>query len=379
MYLKVTIPSRYAFPKSVGDPTIMDVTPLLSPNEDHLFINLNSYQTPWSQLNKKDEVFKIDNRRTLYPAFRTTSKIRPKMLPTYLSLFNFGNLGGKIKYAPLKEKLDYTPPHSYDTPVTYSKLEGINNEAAAMTYTLATQNLTKEIYNVAYQKFFNIRGQSVMDFMEWVGTQRDLVGVWNHNHIDAEQLKKVAKVAYIYEPSPDSFVERVSGSALNLEESIDNSLNVDYDQKILAVTPYVTHPDFQQSRQPVPLLYSYDSELDVERAKMKHNEGWSPTFNPPVLDWEAVGFPRVATTATKALYARQPIHLQFNTQEKGFLKQEELENDKFLATIIEECDDYEKWFTKLTEPIVLSGERVYNKYILRGSVRSITLNEYGKG
>jgi len=373
MYLKVTIPSRYAFPKSVGDPTIMDVTPLLSPDEDHLFINLKSYQTPWSQLNKKDEVFKIDNRRTLYPAFRTTSKIRPKMLPAHLTLFNFSSLGGKMRYAPIKDKVDYSHPHSspQTSPKTYSKLEGIDNEAAT-TYTLATQNLTKEIYNAAYQKFFNIRGKSVMDFMEWVGTQKDLVGVWNHNRIDAEQLKKVAKVAYTFNEDEDGKGVKFVKKWVKSIDGLPNTLNVEYDQKILAVTPYETHPPFQQPRQPVPLLYSYDSELDVERKKMMHKEGWNPQFNPPVLDWEAVGFPRVATTATKALYARQPIHLQFNTQEHGFLKPEEVENDKFLATIIEECDDYERWFTKLTEPLVLSGERVYNNYILRGSIRSIT-------
>ena len=109
-----------------------------------------------------------------------------------------------MRYAPIKDKVDYSHPHSspQTSPKTYSKLEGIDNEAAT-TYTLATQNLTKEIYNAAYQKFFNIRGKSVMDFMEWVGTQKDLVGVWNHNRIDAEQLKKVAKVAYTFNKDED--------------------------------------------------------------------------------------------------------------------------------------------------------------------------------
>ena len=92
MYLKVQIPYIYSLAKSPADPTMWDVIPHKAKVQDkhHLFCDLQSYQTPWSQLNKKGEVYAIDNAHTLYPAYRKTSKIRPKMLPSsgYIALFN---------------------------------------------------------------------------------------------------------------------------------------------------------------------------------------------------------------------------------------------------------------------------------------------------
>ena len=89
MYLRVNIPYRYALPKSPTDPSIVDVFPLMnksSPFSDHITLSLNSVQTPWSQINKKNEVFTFDPETAFYPAYRPESKIRPKMIPQTVQL-----------------------------------------------------------------------------------------------------------------------------------------------------------------------------------------------------------------------------------------------------------------------------------------------------
>ena len=106
MYLKVSLPLTYVVSNSPTDSTIHNIFPfgerLTSHPYHRLFLSLKSYQLPWRQFNKKGEIYEYDDTHTLYPAFRTTSKIRPKMMPAsgQIPLFSKGNIGSHIKLGP---------------------------------------------------------------------------------------------------------------------------------------------------------------------------------------------------------------------------------------------------------------------------------------
>ena len=392
MYLKVQIPYLYSLSKSIADPTVWDVLPHKasmthgSSSDHHLFCDLSSYQTPWSQLNKKGEIYDIDNVRTLYPAFRKTSKIRPKMLPSSgrVGLFNLNNLGSLIRYGP---------PRKYDdvTDMGSARWDGVSNSEAETVYAANLKTFAGDIYRKVYQPFFETRTKPLAKFMDWVGTQKDMVGVWNSNTFDSHRLAAMGNIHYEYRVPPDNGVSVLPLLTRTRQQSQDASdistkLEISYDQRMWASVPYESYPDFSQPRQPVPILYSYESDIQELKTKLAHKEvsSWrrsrpkNQDFNPPILDWESVGFPKVAPVSTKALYSRQPIHLQFTYLESGFVDKDAVTQDKgmgrdnFFQDVMDESADYLGWFRNLALPIDTGAKRVSNARMVQGMIRSVS-------
>ena len=386
MYLKVQIPYLYSLAKSPADPTVWDVIPHKANQtgqrlaffypDHHIFCDLESYQTPWSQLNKKGEVYAIDNAHTLYPAYRKTSKIRPKMLPSsgYIPLFNLNRLGGLARYGPSRsEDVDGSDLVSWDM---------LHNSEAERIYGTNLKEFAGDIYENVYEQFFIARTKPLSKFMEWVGTQKDIVGVWNTNAFLTDRLATVGGINYTY-TTPDGhqlpILTRVSYRG---EESPETTpLLISYDQRMWASVPYESHPEFKQPRQAVPILYSYESDIQEMKSKLAHSDVSShrksrprnTDFDPPILDWESVGFPKVAPVSTKSLYARQPIHLQFTYNESGFIDKNHLTKDlDFLQDVMNESTNYYGWFRNLATPIDTGAKRVSKMRRVSGTIRSVS-------
>lgn len=400
MYLKVQIPYSYSLSKSSSDSTQWEVLPHRSPNVNthHLFCDLLSYQTPWSQFNKKGEIYEIDNAHTLYPAFCKTTKIRPKMLPSSgkIDLFNLFSLGGLRKYGPKRELLV-----SNGTP-KYSTWKTQDNETAENEYYSKLQTIPANIYSKVYEKFFTTRTKPVHKFMEWVSTQKDIVGVWNANSISSGLLHDRGGVNYRYSnyqafgskqvgsPTPRKlsskpFLQAMLGRTDEFTDNEDySSLVVDYDQKMWGCVPYESHPDFNFPRQAVSTDIGYETDIQVKKLEMAHPEVSSyrrrqtarnTDFAPPILEWESVGFPKVAPVSTKALYARKPIHLQFVYRETGFVSRKKInssDSDSLLNQIISHSVNYADWFKRLALPVDTSQDQVSNYRVIEGSVRSVS-------
>lgn len=399
MYLKVQIPYVYSLSKSESDPTQWEVLPHRSQRlkTHHIFCDLLSYQTPWSQFNKKGEIYTIDNAYTLYPAFCKTTKIRPKMLPSSgkINLFNLSELGGLRKYAPQRELLI-----SNGTP-KYSTWKTQDNETAENEYYSKLQTIPANIYSKVYEKFFTTRTKPVHKFMEWVSTQKDIVGVWNANSISSELLNDRGGVNYRYSnyqafgskqvasPTPRKlsskpYLQAMLGRSDEFTDTADySSLVVDYDQKMWGCVPYESHPEFNLPRQAVTTDIGYETDIQVKKTIMAHGEVSSyhrqsprnTDFAPPILDWESVGFPKVSPVSTKALYARKPIHLQFVYRETGFVSRKKINNsdsDSLLNQIISDSVNYSNWFKRLALPVDTSQDQVSNYRVIEGSVRSVS-------
>jgi hypothetical protein len=378
MYLKVQIPYIYSLAKSPADPTMWDVIPHKAKVQDkhHLFCDLQSYQTPWSQLNKKGEVYAIDNAHTLYPAYRKTSKIRPKMLPSsgYIALFNLHRLGGLVRYGMGRsEDVDGVNLVSWDS---------LDNSEAERIYGANLKEFAGDIYEKVYERFFIARTKPLSKFMEWVGTQKDIVGVWNANAVLTDRVATVGGVNYSY-TTPDGHQFPILTRAKMVLSEIPETtpLLISYDQRMWASVPYQSHPEFKQPRQPVPILYSYESDIQEMKSKLAHSDVSShrksrprnTDFDPPILDWESVGFPKVAPVSTKALYARQPIHLQFTYKESGFIDKNHLTKDlDFLHDVMKESTNYYGWFRNLATPIDTGAKRVSNTRRVSGAIRSVS-------
>ena len=399
MYLKVQIPYIYSLSKSASDPTQWEVLPHRSKNvkTHHIFCDLLSYQTPWSQFNKKGEIYEIDNARTLYPAFCKTTKIRPKMLPSSgkIDLFSLTKLGGLRKYAPKRELLI-----SNGTP-NYSTWKTQDNETAENEYYSKLQTIPANIYSKVYEKFFTTRTTPVHKFVEWVSTQKDIVGVWNANSISSRLLHDRGGVNYRYStyqafgskqaasPTPQKlsskpYLQAMVGSPDEFTDDADySSLVVDYDQKMWGCVPYESHPEFNEPRQVVTTDIGYETDIQEKTNNMAHREVGSyhkrkprsTHFAPPILEWEAVGFPKVSPVSTKALYARKPIHLQFVYEETGFVSRKKInssDSDSLLNQIMGHSVNYSDWFKRLALPVDTSQDQVSNFRQIKGSVRSVS-------
>lgn len=400
MYLKVQIPYSYSLSKSASDPTQWEVLPHRSKNGNthHIFCDLLSYQTPWSQFNTKGEIYEIDNAHTLYPAFCKTTKIRPKMLPSSgkINLFSLEKLGGLRKYGPKRELLI-----SNGTP-NYSTWKTQDNETAENEYYSALQTIPANIYSKVYEKFFTTRTKPVHKFMEWVSTQKDILGVWNANSISSGLLHDRGGVNYRYSnyqafgskqvgsPTPRKITSKPYLQAMigRPDEFTDNadysSLVVDYDQKMWGCVPYESHPEFNLPRQAVPTNIGYETDIQEKKIEMAHGDVGSyrlrqtprsTDFAPPILEWEAVGFPKVSPVSTKALYARKPIHLQFVYRETGFVSRKKInssDSDSMLNQIISHSVNYADWFKRLALPVDTSQDQVSNYRVIEGSVRAVS-------
>ena len=368
MYLRVNIPYRYALPKSPTDPAIVDVFPLMdrtSPFSDHITLSLTSLQTPWSQINKKNEVFTFDPETAFYPAYLSTSKIRPKMIPQTVSLLS-------TSFASVSDifKLQGSTPHDIraDGFTTYADRE--------KHFQAEREKELKGLYR-AYKPFLDTKTLSVPKMMDWAATQDDLIGVWNQGRISADVMGRTTQKTYRLANHNEGqegikrsewFLKTISQTDADfVVESED--LGLSYSQKVLGFAPYATTLEGSDTtiHRPVSLRYRFVSEMEDAKQPIKHSDAgsWTTlTYNPPSLDWEGAGFPKIAPTKTKALYARQPVQLNTSYGENGFTRDASL----LLQRCWEESQAPATWFANLVEPIDPDGDVVPLFRHLQGKV-----------
>ena len=385
MYLKVSLPLTYVVSNSPTDSTIHNIFPfgerLTSHPYHRLFLSLKSYQLPWRQFNKKGEIYEYDDTHTLYPAFRTTSKIRPKMMPAsgQIPLFSKGNIGSHIKLGP-KTTTGKKVGGITDSK-EYRKWNSPDNETAENKYASDLKMLSSDFYDKIYKKFISTRLLPVHSFIKWVGKQKDIVGFQNEKLIKPEKLKEYANINYSYN-KVDSNGNVISKPHLTksraTEEQEAGEIYLKVKQTCFASVPYEKHPaDFGVSGVPVQSNFTYKSDLEEQGDKMLHNDiTWRAKnnryINAPVLDWQQAGFPDVAQTSVKALYHRKPIHQQFAYSKIGFVKESLVKNGEFLESLFAQSRKVEDWFSDMSLPID-AGANVISKYgRIYGSVRVVS-------
>ena len=386
MYLKVSLPLTYVVSNSPTDSTTHNIFPfgerLTSHPYHKLFLSLKSYQLPWRQFNKKGDIYEYDDIHTFYPAFRTTSKIRPKMMPAsgQIPLFSKSNIGSHIKLGP---KTTTGKPSSVPMVDTkeYRKWNSADNRNAEWKYASDLTMLSSDFYDKIYKKFISTRLLPVHSFIKWVGKQKDIVGFQNEKVISPEKLKEYANINYRYD-RVDSNGNVISKPHLTkllaTEEQEAGEINLKVKQTCFASVPYEKHPaDFSVLPVPVPSNFTYKSDLEEQGDKMLHNDTtWraknNRSINAPVLDWQQAGFPDVAQTSVKALYHRKPIHQQFAYSKIGFVKESLVKNGEFLESLFVQSRKVEDWFSDMSLPID-AGANVISKYgRIYGSVRVVS-------
>lgn len=357
MYLRVNIPYRYALPKSPTDPSIVDVFPLMnksSPFSDHITLSLNSVQTPWSQINKKNEVFTFDPETAFYPAYRPESKIRPKMIPQTVQLLG-------TTFASVKDifKLQGSTTHDIqnDGFTTYADRE--------KHFQSQRKKELRGLYQ-AYKPFLDTKRMSVLKLMDWATTQDDLVGVWNQGQVSADVIRRTTQKVYRLANTNEK--EDVEHSELYLKTIAQtdeghpmqpDDLGLSYSQKVLGFAPYSTTlvPSDATIHRPLKLRYRFVSEMETVKETLRHSDtgSWTNlTYNPPSLDWQEAGFPQIAPTKTKALYARKPVQVHTHYSENGFTKEESI----LFHRCVDESQTPATWFANLVEPIDPDGDVV---------------------
>jgi hypothetical protein len=385
MYLKVSLPLTYVVSNSPSDSTTHNIFPfgerLTSHPHHRLFLSLKSYQLPWRQFNKKGEIYEYDDVHTFYPAFRTTSKIRPKMMPSsgQMTLFSKSNLGSLVKLGPNTTTGKSILPSSAKG--EYRKWNSPDNETAENKYASDLTMLSSDFYDKIYKKFISTRLLPVHSFIKWVGKQKDIVGFQNEKVISPEKLKEYANVNYLY-ARVDSNGDVISKPHLRSqrmnEEQVAGDINLKVKQTCFASVPYEKHPaDFGFLPVPVPSNFTYKSDLEEQGDKMLHKDvSWRAKnnrfINAPVLDWQQAGFPDVAQTSVKALYHRKPIHQQFAYSKIGFVKESLVKNGEFLESLFAQSRKVQDWFSDISLPID-AGANVISKYgRIYGSVRVVS-------
>lgn len=388
MYLKVSIPLRYAVPQSVSDSTPHDMKPFHERYASHpahsLFLSLKSYQLPWRQFNAKGLIYEVDDIHTLYPAFRTTSKLRPKMMPSNgrMKFFGLSNLGSHVKYGAKTEQ-------GLSNNTDYKKWKTTDRAEAERKYAEDLTGLCNSIYDTAYKSFCTTRLKPVSEFMEWVESQKDIVGFYNSRKLSREELVKHSNIYYDYSgvtkedgKTTTPYVRVREARSLETEEPSED-LITEIDQTAFSSIPYESHPEFGQAFIPLKTIYEYKQDMDEKRGKMLHPDrrymrNNSAYFEPPILDWKEAGYPKIAESSTKALYRRKPIHQQFIYQKSGFIDSDLIWSGKFLQKMIEQSQDCAKWFEELAQPIDTSQKEIFKHGRIWGSIRSVSVMSENK-
>ena len=362
MYLRVSIPYRYALPKSPTDSAIVEVFPLMesnSPYHDHINLSLESLQVPWAQINKKNEVFTFDPRTSFFPAYNSTSKIRPKMLPESLPLVST-DLGRPVDR--FGGKLDSPLPMA----TSYADLE--------KQYHAGRNKEMQGLYE-AYKPFLQTKLFSVRRFMEWAATQDDLVGIWNQGYVGSALLQSTTKKTYRIADKNEADVTKPSFLHLKISSHSEEDyqvkpehLGVVYSQKVLGIAPYSSHPAFEQSLpHPVSLRYRFASEMDEAKNVLRHSDAGAyhpAVFDPPAIDWVGAGFPEISPSKTKTVYGREPVQVNFSYVERGFTK----EAKPLIQRCLKEWNAPEIWFSNLVEPVKSNADYVPVYRTVQGNI-----------
>lgn len=353
MYLRVNIPYRYALPKSPTDYAIVDVFPLMEPHSpygDHITLSLESLQVPWAQINKKNEVFTFDPQTSFFPAYNSTSKIRPKMLPKSVPLV-------KTILNDLTSQFDSNPEHPLPMvrDSTYADHE--------KRYQAGRNKEMRGLYE-AYKPFFHTKLFSVRRFMDWAAIQSDLVGIWNQGQISSQLLHQTTQKTYRLAnknedgTTPSFHYLRDSSHSEKDYEVEPEHLGISYSQKVLGIAPYTSHPSFGQViPRPVSFRYRFVSEMAAQKNTLKHPDASVSSdakFSPPSIDWVGAGFPEIAASTTKTMYGRDPVQVNSSYVERGFTKKVKT----LIQRCLEEWNAPEIWFSNLAEPVNTNGDYV---------------------
>jgi hypothetical protein len=396
MFLKVSLPLTYVVVNSPSDSTAFNIKPFETTRaphpEDKLFLDLQSYQLPWRQFNKKGEIYEIDDVHTLYPAFRTTTKIRPKMLPSSgrIKLFNLTNLGGQIKYGPKTTELAFSGDRWKENQLR--KWNSKDFETAENEYAARLTRLSTDIYDKVYKKFLSTRLLPLQSFMEWSKKQKDIIGFYDVKNLLPAAFHSHSNWHYQYDaPKGEDgsllshrYVHKAKSNPMDAVDEDDSAdaIRVKVEQTCFGVVPYSAQPTKFNLRSatditPVSCLFDYKSDVDEAREKMRHSDvDWrgrnSEGFNPPILDWQQAGFPSIAENSIKALYYRQPIHQQIMYSKGGFVDRALVSSGFFLRSLTEEGQNPSKWFKDISSPMDVGATMVFRQGSIIGSIRVVS-------
>ena len=99
--------------------------------------------------------------------------------------------------------------------------------------------------------------------------------------------------------------------------------DADYQQRMTADAPYQLSTYKFNSNQiyPLGMLYRYKSKITEDAQLLRTKEasggsrgygGRSANFNPPLLDWQGIGYPKLSLTKGQAELRRKPMQITFS-------------------------------------------------------------------
>lgn len=318
MFIQVEIPAKYTIMESPQSTTIVEEGVIGSNNNDFTLFALNSLQTPWTQYDKTNKfLFVPDEDATSIPAFSAHPKMRMKSVPSRLEL--------------LERTIGYHEQNTWRRRVPSKDKIGE-----------ATQRLEKAKTHITdfYNKYVNVRQKGIKEFMDWAEQQEDIFGFENTMFLNTDNLWHNQDISYQRDNSSLFFGVDMVGINATLEDiqttpedfmeevaKYDTSLQVRCKQRMLADAPYnLKTATFDPNiTYPVSMKYRYRSDYLEDAANIRHPDAtpvssgrkqsyyasdYNAQYKPPLLDWESLGFPKIAQTKSQSFIRRKPMVIE---------------------------------------------------------------------
>ena len=333
MFLQVEIPAKYTIMENPNDTTVIEEGVIGTGKNDYTLFSLRSLQTPWTQYDKTNKfLFVPDEDANSIPAFSTHPKLRMKSVPDMLNL--------------LDESIGFQYQNTWNKKVPSKE----DQENAKQILSKAKTHIT-DFYN----KYTNVRQKGVRDFMGWAEQQDDIFGFENTMFLSKDSLWDNLMQSYQFDPSSVFFgVNRTSTGGYDADgmndgdpddtkieyvEYYNNALQVRCKQRMLADAPYnLKTAKFDPNMvYPVSMKYRYRSDYLEDAANLRHPDAtpvssgkkssyyasdYNAQYKPPLLDWESLGFPKIAQTKSQSFIRRKPILIDQSCQLAGFVTDE---------------------------------------------------------
>ena len=388
MYLKVQIPARFTLLTSDTDSTPVEIGAIGTKNNLYTLMSLDSLNAPWIQYDKNnDHVYLPDTFSNTLPLFRNDTKTRPNRFPEQLNMV-------KINLNPLQP----TNQHNAQYPSLSSNLPFTSLPDNFISNAIAYQEHQHRNINDMVDIYLQPRLKTVNSFMNWVGQQDDLFGFQNSGVIKKNQEGIVgdkSRGGYIswVDSSKETFGHDIL-QPVSFEMGIfdressglvrnENGYDIKYRQRMTADAPYnlATSKFSPQQTYPLGMLYRYRSKIQEDAKNLRTKEaskGYygsrSVSFQPPLLDWQGIGYPRLSLTKSQSEPRRKPMQITLRKHSRKYLNPELLEKDtlKFQDDLF----DMKKMFH--TEPVELS---TYSNYLAGSEIdilatKCYTLTDY---
>lgn len=391
MYLKVQIPARFTLLTSDTDPAPVEIGVIGTRNNLFTMMSLDSLNAPWIQYDKNnDHVYLPDTFSNTLPLFRNDTKTRPNKFPESLSML-------KVNLNPLQPTNHHNSPHSssYSSSMQLEPLSAdfIANAIAYQEHQHSNLNDMVDIY-------LQPRLKTVDSFMNWIGQQDDLFGFQNSGVVRKNQegimgdqqrggyisWRNSNKEGFGYDIlQPVNFNSDVFARELSAMVRNQHGYDMKYRQRMTADAPYnlATSKFSPQQTYPLGMLYRYRSKIQEDAQNLRTKEAASgrgyygsktANFQPPLLDWQGIGYPRLSLTKAQSEPRRKPMQITLRKRSRKYVNSELLEDNtlKFQDDLF----DTKKMF--YTDPVELSN---YSNYLVGSEIdilatKCYTLTDY---